>query len=166
MTIPFAALVALLAALLETTVLPELAIAGATADLVLVCAISATLVLGVEDGLASAFLGGLLIDMLIASRPIGAATTALLLVVGVAIIVAKVAGPGRRWMAVALTVALTPLMHVILSLILVLTVNAPLAFQPTVVLVAAFMNGVVAIGVASVFVAIERRFGPTERVDL
>lgn len=165
MTIPFAALVALLAAVIETTVLPELPIAGATADLVLVCAVVATLVLGIEDGLAAAFLGGLLIDMLISSRPLGAVTIALLLVTGVAILVAKVAGPGRRWMAVAMTVVLTPILHVLLSVVLVLTLNAPLVFEPTVVLVAAFINGLIAVPVASMFMAIERRFGPAERVD-
>lgn len=165
MTIPFAALVALVAALLETTVLAELPIAGATADLVLVCAIAATLVLGVEDGMAAAFLGGILIDMLIPSRPLGAVTLVLLLVVGVTMIIARVAGPSRRLMAVALAVVLTPLLHVGLSLILVLTLNAPLAFDLPTVLVAAFMNGVLAFPIASLFGAVERRFGTPERVD-
>jgi len=80
LTIPFAALMALLAALLETTVLPEIPIAGATPDLVLVVAVTATLMLGIEDGLIAAFLGGLLTDMLIPERPLGAATLSLLLV--------------------------------------------------------------------------------------
>lgn len=165
MTIPFAALVTLIAALLETTVLPELAIAGATADLVLVCAATATVVLGIEDGLVAAFLGGLLTDMLIADRPLGAATLSLLLVLSVAIIVARLAGPNRRWLAVAVTVILTPIFHILLSLVLVATENVPLAFDPTVILVAAFMNGLIAIPIASLFGTIERRFGSMERVD-
>jgi rod shape-determining protein MreD len=165
LTIPFAALVTLIAALLETTVLPELPIAGATADLVLICAATATIVLGIEDGLVAAFLGGLLTDMLIADRPLGAATFSLLLVLGLAIIVSRLAGPNRRWLAVALTVILTPLFHVVLMLMLVATENAPLAFDPAVILVAAFMNGVIAFPVASLFGAIQRRFGSAERVD-
>ena len=54
--------------------LPEIPIAGATADLVLVVAVTATLVMGIEDGLIAAFVGGLLIDMLVPARPLGAET--------------------------------------------------------------------------------------------
>ncbi|MEO8625454.1 MAG: rod shape-determining protein MreD [Candidatus Limnocylindrales bacterium] len=165
MTIPFAAFFTLLAALIEATVLPELPIAGATADLVLVCAVCATIVLGVEDGLAAAFLGGMLVDLLIPDRPLGAATLTLLLVLSLAIVVARIGGPSRRWLAVALVVVLTPLMHGLMAIILVATEGVPLAFSLTSVLVAAFMNGLIAIAVAALFTAIERRFGTPERVD-
>lgn len=165
MTVPFAALIALFAALLETTVLPEIPIAGATPDLVLVVAVTATLIMGIEDGLIAAFAGGLLMDMLIPERPLGAATLSLLLVVGIAAAVARVAGPSRRWLAVAVTVVLTPVLHIVLSLILVLTEGAPLNFDLVAMLVAAFMNGVLAIPVAALFGALEQRFGVTERVD-
>jgi rod shape-determining protein MreD len=165
LTIPFAVLVALLAALIETTVLPEIPIAGATADLVLVCAVSAALVLGIEDGLISGFLGGLLTDMLIAQRPLGAGTLALLFVLGIAALVARIAGPSRRWLAVALTVVLTPVLHVSLSVVLVLTQGQPFVLEPTVLLVAAFMNGLIALPIATLFGGLERRFGTAERVD-
>jgi rod shape-determining protein MreD len=165
LTIPFAALVALFAALLEATVLPEIPIAGATADLVLVVAVTATLMLGIEDGLVAAFAGGLLLDMLIPERPLGAATLALLLVVGIAAAVARVAGPSRRWLAVAMVVVLTPVLNLVLSLILVLTEGAPLALDFTAMLVGAFMNGVIAFLLTGVFAALQRRFGAAERVD-
>lgn len=165
MTIPFAALFTLVAALIEATVLPEFPIAGATADLVLVCAVCATIVLGIEDGLAAAFLGGVMIDLMIPDRPVGAATLTLLLVLSLAIIVARIGGPSRRWLAVAMVVVLTPLLHGLLALVLVATEGVPLAFSFTTVLVAAFMNGLLAIVIATVFSAIERRFGTPERVD-
>lgn len=165
MTIPFAALVALLAALLETTVLPEIPIAGATPDLVFVVAVTATLMMGIEDGLIAAFAGGLLMDMLIPVRPLGAGTLSLLLVVGIAAAVARVAGPSRRWLAVALTVVLTPILHIVLGLVLVLTEGAPLTFDFVAMLIAAFMNGLLAIPIAAMFGALEQRFGVTERVD-
>ena len=165
MTIPFAALVALFAALIETTVLPEIPIVGATADLVLVVAVTATLVLGIEDGLAAAFLGGVMIDLLIPGRPLGAATLTLLLVLSLAIVVARIGGPSRRWLAVAMTVVLTPLLHALIAVVLVATEGVPLAFSLTAVLVAAFMNGLLAIPIATLFSAIERRFGAPERVD-
>jgi rod shape-determining protein MreD len=165
LTIPFAALFSLLAALIEATVLPELPIAGTTADLVLVSAVCATIMLGVEDGLTAAFLGGVLIDLLIPDRPLGAATLTVLLVLSVAIVVARVGGPSRRWLAVAMVVVLTPLLHGLMALILVATEGVPLAFSLTTVLVAAFINGLIAIPVAALFTAIERRFGTQERVD-
>lgn len=164
MTVPFAALIALISAIIETTVLPELPIAGATADLVLVCAVVATLMFGVEDGIVAAFLGGLLVDMLVPARPLGAATVSLLLVTGVAIAVARFAGPSRRWAAVVLTILLTGAYQVLLALVLVLTEDAPLVIQPSVVLVGAFMNGIFAFFMAVLFGAIERRFGPADRV--
>jgi rod shape-determining protein MreD len=165
LTIPFAALLTILAALLETTVLPEMPIAGATADLVLICATCAAIILGVEDGLAAAFVGGLMIDLLIPDRPLGAATLALLLVLGLAMIVARVGGPSRRWLAVAMTVILTPLLHGLMAVILVATEGVPLAIPVTAVLVAAFMNGLIAIPLATLFAAIEHRFGSVGRVD-
>jgi rod shape-determining protein MreD len=165
LTIPFAALFTLVAALLETSVLPELPIAGATADLVLVCATAATIVLGIGDGLAATFLGGLMLDLLIPDRPLGTATLALLLVLSLAMIVARLGGPNRRWLAVAMTVVLTPLLHGVMAVLLVATEGVPLSFSITIVLVAAFMNGVIAIPVAAIFGAIARRFGTPERVD-
>ncbi|MEA2676001.1 MAG: hypothetical protein QOJ81_142 [Chloroflexota bacterium] len=165
MTIPFAAFFTILAALLETTLLPELPIAGATADLVLICATCAAIVLGIEDGLAAAFLGGMMIDLLIPDRPLGTATLSLLLVLSLALIAARMAGPSRRWLAVAMAVVLTPLLHVVMAVILVATEGVPFAFSFAALLVAAFMNGLVAIPVATLFIAIEHRFGTAERVD-
>jgi rod shape-determining protein MreD len=165
LTIPFAALFTLVAALIEATVLPEFPIAGATADLVLVCAVCATIVLGIEDGLAAAFLGGVMIDLIVPDRPLGAATLTLLLVLTLAIIVARIGGPSRRWLAVAMVVVLTPLMHALMAIVLVATEGVPLAFSFTAVLVAAFMNGLLAIVIATIFTVIERRFGTPERAD-
>ena len=165
MTIPFAVLAALIAALIETTVLPEFPLAGATADLVLVCAIMAALLFGIEDGFVAAFVAGLLVDMLVPVRPVGTATVALVLVAGVAALASRLVTANRRWMAVVLTILLTPLYHLLLAAVLVLTQNAALAIDATAVLVAAFMNGVAAFLLASLFGAIERRVGSVDRAD-
>lgn len=163
MTIPFAALAALIAALIETTVLPELPIAGATADLVLTVAIVATIVFGAEDGIIAAFVGGLLTDMLITARPMGAATVALLLITGIAVLASRLLGQNRRLAAVMMTILLTPAYHLLLSVVLTLTQGSPFDFQPTVVLISAFMNGIVAFLLATLFGALEHRFGRVER---
>ena len=164
MTLPFAALVAVIAAILETSVLAELPLAGATADLVFVCATVATLVLGVEDGLIIGFIGGLLLDMSIGDRPLGAATLAILLTLGIAFVVARAVGPRRRLVSIGLVLILTAVYHVLFAVIMVPTTEATFAIDPAEVLVAAVLNAVLAIPIAGLFSIIERRFGPGERV--
>jgi rod shape-determining protein MreD len=163
LTIPFAAFAALLAALLETSVLSEIAIAGATVDLVLVCAIAAALVLGAMDGLIAAFLGGLLVDLLVPARPLGAATFTLVLITGIAAASGSVLGNNRRLAVVALAFLLTIAYEVVLALVLVLTENAPLALSPGGVFVAALMSAIIVVPIGAAFALLERRFGPAER---
>jgi rod shape-determining protein MreD len=165
LTLPFAALVAVIAAILETSVLAEIPIGGATADLVLVCAVVATIVLGVEDGLIIAFIGGLLVDVSVADRPLGAATLAMLLTLGIAFVVARAVGPSRRAIAIGLVLVLTAVYHVVFAIIMVPTTEAPFAINPTVILISSVLNALLAIPIAAIFGVIERRFGPAERVD-
>lgn len=166
MTLPFAALGALIAALIETTVLPELPIAGATINLVLVLAVVATMTMGVEDGLVWAFVGGLMLDMLTPARPIGATTLTLLLVCGLAAVGARFFAPSRRLPAIVATFVLTWPYHAGLLAILVLTGGMAVgSLQPRIVLVAAIVNALVAIPAAYVLTSVERRFGATDRPD-
>lgn len=165
MTLPFAALVAVAAAILETSVLAELSLAGATGDFVLVCSVVATIVLGIEDGLVIGFIGGLLVDVSVADRPLGAATLALLLTLGVAFVVARAVGPSRRAIAIGLVLVSTAIYHVVFAAIMVPTTEAPFAVNPTVILISSVLNAVLAIPIAAIFGMIERRFGPAERVD-
>lgn len=165
MTLPLSALGALLAALLETSVAPELTISGAQVDLVLSLAIVAAMTMGADDALVWAFLGGLMLDMLIPGRPIGATTLSLLLTVGVALLAVRLPGP-RRTLAVATVFVLTWLFHGVLLVVMTATEGVALgSFQPTVVLAAALLNAIVAIPAALLFVALERRFGGAERAD-
>jgi rod shape-determining protein MreD len=163
LTIPFAALAALLAALLETSVLPEIPIAGATVDLVLVCAVAAVLALGVVDGLVAAFVGGLLIDLLVPARPLGAATFSLLVVTGVAALAGSALSSSRRLAAFGLGFLLTIAYEVVLALVLVLTENAPLSLSPGGILAAAIASAILVVPLVAIFSLLERRFGPVER---
>lgn len=165
MTLPFAALGALLAALLESAVLPELPIAGTQADLVLALAIVATILLGPEDGLVWAFVGGLLLDLLTPARPLGATTVTLLLVVGSAALVRHFAGRGRRLAAVAATFVGSWIFHVTLFAVMVLVSGVALgAFRPEAVLVASLLNTLVALPAAVLMSAVARRLA-AERAD-
>jgi rod shape-determining protein MreD len=166
LTLPFAAFGALIAALIETSIAAQLPVAGVTVDLVLVLAISATLMLGAEDGLVWAFPGGLLLDMLTPGRPLGATTISLLLVVGLAIIAGRAVAAGRRWLAVGLVFLLTWAYQACLLLALAITENVALTtFEPRLVLTSAILNSLLAVPAVIVFGAIERRFVSPERAD-
>jgi rod shape-determining protein MreD len=165
LTLPLAALGALVAALIETSIAPELPIAGAQVDLVLAFAVVAAVLIGFEDGLVWAFLGGLMLDMLIPDRPIGATALAMLIVVGLALVAARLPGP-RRTLAIAAVFVTTWAFHLLLLLIMAMTEGVMLgSLQPLVVLSAAIQNTAVAVVAAVAFDVIGRRFGPAERLD-
>ena len=163
MTLPFAALGAIVAALLETTVVPEVAIFGVQANLLLTLAVAATVIMGIEDGLVWAFLGGLLVDMLTPARPIGATTFVLLIVVGIAALSTRFVGQTRAG-ALLLVFALTWVYHLLMLATLKVTEGVTagsIDFQH--VLGAAVINTLLAVPIVALFVMIERRFGNQDR---
>ncbi len=81
MTLLLAAVGATGAALFELTVGPYLRIGGAQPHFVLVLGVVLTIAVGLEAGLVWAFVGGLALDVL-AQRPLGSSSFALLLCVG------------------------------------------------------------------------------------
>ena len=81
MTLLLAAVGATVTALLELTVGPYLKVGTAEPHLVLVLGIIVTVAIGLEAGLVWAFVGGLVIDVL-AQRPLGSTSFALLICVG------------------------------------------------------------------------------------
>ena len=64
MSLLIAAVGATIAAILETSVLTQLLVAGVKPDLVLATTIAVAVVLGFEQGLTWAVVGGLLLDLL------------------------------------------------------------------------------------------------------
>jgi len=89
MTLLLAAVGATVTALLELTVGPYLQIGTAEPHLVLVLGITVTVAIGLEAGLVWAFVGGLVLDV-IAQRPLGSSSFALLLCVAATAILATV----------------------------------------------------------------------------
>lgn len=162
MTLPFAALGAIVAALIETTVLPEIGFLG-TANLLFTVTIVAAVTMGIEDGLVWAFLGGLLVDMLTPARPIGATTFALLVMVGLAVLIGRFFGQSRA-AALVIVFALTWAFHLLILATLALTegvaagtIDLPLVFG------AAVLNVLLAVPFIGLFTLIERRFGNQDR---
>jgi rod shape-determining protein MreD len=78
-----AAVAAAFAAILELTVAPRIHVGDATPQFLLVVAVLLTLIVGFEEGMAWAFVGGVFMDLL-AFRPLGTTVFSLLAVVGLA----------------------------------------------------------------------------------
>jgi len=88
MTLLLAAVGATLMALLERTVGPYLQVGMAQPHLVLVVGIVVTVAVGLEAGLVWAFVGGLVLDVIV-DRPLGSTSFALLLCVGATAVLAR-----------------------------------------------------------------------------
>jgi rod shape-determining protein MreD len=164
MSLPLAALGALVAALVEMSVLPEIRIAGVKPDLVFVLAVVSVVIVGVEEGLVWAFLGGLMLDLLSVERPLGATMLSLLLTVGIAALFARVLGPSRALAGALAVFALTWIFHGILIGVLAVTAGVGVstaAFGP--VFAIAVLNIVVALPAIAVARGLVLRFAPPER---
>ena len=164
MSLPFAAVAALVAALLETSVFSELRIAGAKPDLVFVLAVVSAMMVGVEEGLVWASLGGSMLDMLLL-RPVGATMLALLIVVGIGIVVARVIGTNRTAVAIVATAVLTWAYQFVSTAVLALTAGSALRFEPVAIIPIAVINTFVALVAALAVRWALTRFGAPERVD-
>jgi len=125
MSLPVAALGAVVAALLELTIVPYLRFGGAQPDLVLVLAIAWTIIVGIESGFVWAFLGGLLLDVL-APRPLGSTAFVLLVCVGAAALLGRVLDPIRPAAPVIATFLLA-IVYAVLFLMVYGALRTPIA---------------------------------------
>lgn len=162
---PVAAVGALLAALLETSVLSELSIGGAKPDLVFALAIVVAMAVGFEDSLAWALVGGLVLDAL-TGRPLGATALALLIVTGMAALLSRVTGSPRALSVGAVAFILTWLFQAVLLAILSITAGIAMSSIPVqLFLIIAILNGLLAMLSVLGTRAIYQRFGAAERVE-
>ncbi len=164
MSIPLAAVGAVVAALLETSVVPGLTSVGKP-DLVFVFTIVATMMIGVEDGLTWAFLGGLMIDFLLPGRQLGTSALALLLMAGAATVVARIL-PQRRVLVTVLTVfALSWVYQALTVFLLAATSGTPASLTLAQLAPSAIADVVVAIPAAIFARALWQRYGAHERIE-
>lgn len=119
-----AAIGAMVAALLETTVGPHMGLGGGGPHLVLVLGVVWTVAAGLESGLAWAFAGGLALDVL-AQRPIGASAFSLLVCLAAADTLARPLSGVRRFSPVPLVFALS-FMNSLLLLVIYGTLRGPI----------------------------------------
>ena len=106
MTLLFAAVGAIVAALLESTVTEYLRIGGAQPHLVFVLAIIVTVVGGFDRGLVFAFVGGLFLDVL-TQRPLGISAFALLVSVGGVALLSRAMARARPLVPIVATLILS-----------------------------------------------------------
>ena len=166
MSLPVAALGAVVAALLELSIVPYLRIGSAQPDLVLVLAITWTILIGIEGGLVWAFLGGLVIDIL-APRPLGSTAFVLLVCIGVAALLGRVLEPVRIAAPVIITFVVA-ILYAALFLIVYGALRSPIAVPDPVsaVLPRAIYDTVLAALIGSTALWwLERRRTERERVN-
>jgi rod shape-determining protein MreD len=160
----FAAVGAAVAALLEVTIAQRIHFADATPQLVLVVAILLTLIVGLEEGMAWAFVGGVFLDLL-AFRPLGSTVFGLLVVVGLAAAVSPILARVRFASSLVGIVVFTPV-FIVLSTVTTGLLRPPApalhATNVAATVVADVLLGAIA---APLFVAVRRRWEQRERFN-
>jgi hypothetical protein len=167
MSVVLAAVGAAVAAFVQASILPFSVTTGGGLDLLLVLAIVWTMTIDFEGGLVWAFLGGLIIDVLLPARPFGVSAFILLLAVGVAWVVARLAPRATYPAAIVVTAIVGGVVSVLAPLLIGAmssgTVSQPMAGVIPSILIGAFGAAIL----APVPILIERRLrgDDTERLD-
>jgi rod shape-determining protein MreD len=165
MTLLLAAVGAVVTALIELTVTPYLRIGSAQPHPVLVLGVIVAIAVGLEAGLAWAFVGGLALDVL-AQRPLGSTAFALLLCVGGASILARSLVRLRPIVPIFAVLVLSIGYSMILFAIFRALGPAPPTSDPLVtVLPGAVYDAVLAAVIGPLTVAVHDRRLEQERVD-
>ena len=165
MSVLASAVGAILAAILESSVLTHLAVGGITPDLVFAVGIAVAMVLGFDAGMTWALAGGVMLDILMPERVLGSTALTLVLVIGLALLVARATWPPRVGIIAASTIALSLVYQVLLLFVLGVTSGVSWAGVSVGDLVlTAVLNVVIVVPAVVVVRALDLRFGEPERV--
>jgi len=156
---------AVLAAILESSVLTHLQVGSVKPDLVFAMGVAVAMVLGFESGMSWAFAGGVTLDLLLPGRALGSTALTLVLVTALALLVARAAWPPRIAVVAGTTFALTFVYQLLLLAVLALTVAVSVAglALTSLVLIGLANTIIAAISVVAVR-ALDLRFGEPERM--
>jgi rod shape-determining protein MreD len=165
MSLLFAAIGAIVTALVEVTLSPYMTVGDARPHPVLVGGVIWTIAAGIDRGITWAFVGGLVLDSLL-GRPLGSSAFALLIAVGGAALVGQ---PFPRMRLVAPIVAV-PLFSLVYSvLVAVLSSGSQPGASPSdpgrLFLPGAIYDAIVGMFLGPLVVTIHDRRAVTERVD-
>jgi rod shape-determining protein MreD len=156
---------AVLAAILESSVLTHLGIGGVTPDLVFAVGVAVAMALGFESGMTWAFAGGIALDLLLPGRALGSTTLTLLLVTAGALVIARATWPPRLIVVGASAFVLTFAYQALLLALLAFTINvafAGLTFGNLVL--GGVANALIAVVALLAIRALDLRFGEPERL--
>ncbi|HEY7524636.1 MAG TPA: rod shape-determining protein MreD [Candidatus Limnocylindrales bacterium] len=165
MSLLLAAVGATVAALIEVTVVPYVAVGQGHPHPVLVLGAIWTVALGLDGGLAWAFVGGIALDVL-ADRPLGSSAFALLIVTGVVAGIAR-AMSHLRPIAPVVAVLVASIVYSGLMVVLFSALRDPLAISDPVALLlpGLIYDVVLAVLIGPLVVAVRDRRQDQERVD-
>ncbi len=159
----FAAVCAGIAALLEATTASRYQVAGSSLELLLVFAVAITVVFGFEEGMAWAFVGGLMADFL-ALRPLGSTLFELLVVVGLTDVSVPLLARARYPGCIMAVFVLTPIYLVVADAVANLLQPPAPTLHPSALVIAALVNAIVAAIVTPPVIGLKRRAEQRERV--
>jgi rod shape-determining protein MreD len=152
-----AAIGAAVAALLELTVAARIHVGDAQPQVVLVVAVLLTVMIGFEEGMAWAFVGGLFIDLL-AFRPLGSTVFSLLAVVGLTESIRPMLARIRFARSIVSILIFTPVFIVLTTITTGLLKPPPPALRVSYVAAAVLVNVMAAALVAPLFGAVRLRW--------
>ena len=156
---------AVLAAILESSVLTHLQVGSVRPDLVFAVGIAVAMLLGFESGVTWAFVGGITLDLLLPGRALGSSALALLLVTGAALLVARVLWPPRLLFVAGTAFVLTFLYHlIVLGLRAVIDGVGFIGIALPELVVIGFLNALIAGAAVPLLRALDLRFGEQERL--
>ena len=159
-----AAVGAVIAALLEVTVASRIHLADAQPQIVLVVAVLLTLIIGFEEGMSWAFVGGLFVDLL-AFRPLGSTVFSLLVVVALAAAIGPILARVRFASPLVAVILFTPV-FIILSSVTTGLLRPPAPQLHLSNMAAAMLaNFILGALVAPLFIAVRRRWEQQERLS-
>jgi rod shape-determining protein MreD len=165
MSLFVAAIGATVTAIVELTIGPYIRVGNAQPHLVFVFAIVWTIAIGLESGLVFAFVGGIALDVL-AGRPLGTSSFALIIVVGLAAAIARLFIRFRPLVVVPAVAVLSLVYSMTLFLLLGALGSSAAAHDPvTTLLPGVGYDAIIAILVGPLAIAVYDRYVEEERVD-
>lgn len=165
MSLLFAAIGATVAAILEATLAPYFTVGNANLHPVLVFGVIWTIAAGIDRGVVWAFVGGLVLDVLL-ERPLGASAFALLVAVGGATLLVQ-PFPRLRTLAPIVAVPVLSLVHSMLIFILTSGAQASggVADPVGLFLPGAIYDGLLGLAVGPLAISIHDRRAVVDRLE-
>jgi rod shape-determining protein MreD len=156
---------AVLAAILESSVLTHLQVGSVKPDLVFAVGIAMAMALGFESGMTWAFVGGVTLDLLLPGRALGSTALTLVLLTATALVVARALWPPRlAFVAVTAFVLSFAYQAVLLALLAMTTAIAFSGLSLPELVVGGLLNAAIALVAAIAVRALDLRFGEPERL--